>query len=338
MVNLSQKRLRISITGAAGFIGSHLLKQLNDLGHYINWATDSFEPAYGGDWCKVRSNALNPTTEIEKNNLTELTSQEITDKIGNSDVVIHLAAYPGVRQGELKAEEYFYNNVISTNTILSACERSNVKLVLIASSSSIYGDQGLKLICDESVANPVDLKSNYSTTKYINEIQALRFSHKSKIPIVALRFFTVFGEFGRPDMAYSKFTNSLINNREIEIYGKDGGIRSMTYIVDAVEIISQLLRFFSKNNFTKPTGFIPLNIASNNKPITALRMAEILSMSLANEPKITFAERPMEDAKATRASLKKLSSIIGEIPSTDIVKALSNYAQWHKNNINLFDS
>jgi UDP-glucuronate 4-epimerase len=336
-VNSVQKKIRVSLTGAAGFIGSHLAKRLSDHGYYINWAGDSFKPAYGGDWGKIRSDLLNPNIEIEEVNLTDITSNELSDRLGNSDVVIHLAAYPGVRQGEIKTEEYFYNNVISTNTILSACEKSRVKLVFIASSSSIYGDRGLNLSCDESIANPIDLKSNYSMTKYINEIQALRFSHKKSIPIVALRFFTVFGELGRPDMAYSKFTSLMINNKELEIYGKDGGVRSMTYIEDAVEIIHKLIQVFSENNFTKFIGLTSLNIASNNQPITAMRMVEILSNALETQPKIVFSERPNEDAVATRASLSNLSSIIGEIPSTNIDKALTNYAKWHKENIDLFD-
>jgi UDP-glucuronate 4-epimerase len=337
LINSTQKKLRVSLTGAAGFIGSHLVKRLNDHGYYINWAADSFKPAYGGDWCKIRSDVLNPNIEIEKIDLTGVTSNELADRLGNSDVVVHLAAYPGVRQGEIEAEEYFYNNVVSTNSILSACEKSRVKLVFIASSSSIYGDRGLNVKCDESIANPIDLKSNYSMTKYINEIQAMRFTHKTSIPIVALRFFTVFGEIGRPDMAYSKFTSSMINNKELEIYGKDGGVRSMTYIEDAVEIMHKLIQVFSESNFTKYDGLTSLNIASNNQPITAIRMVEILSKALESQPKIIFSERPNEDAVATRASLNNLSSIIGKIPSTNIDKALTNYAKWHKENIDLFD-
>ena len=327
---------KISVTGAAGFIGANLIQKLVNQGFTVGSALDSFKPSYGGNWCNLRQEFLIPNNKIEVCNLVEEDAKSLAKKFDNSEIVIHLAAFPGIRQGEIKSYEYLVNNVLSTGLLLEACKiNKNIKAILFASSSSVYGDLGLFDSTKEEDADGSQLKSNYAMTKWINEIQFKTFQSTLKIPVFGLRFFTVYGEWGRPDMAYSMFTNKILKGEAINIYGKDGGRRTMTHVDDATTQIIELIKYLKSSNYNFSLGFELFNIGSTNS-ITALEMAELISKIVNKKAIYNFESRPVGDSIATNADLTKINKYIGTFKTRNISEGLESYAEWHHNNINLF--
>jgi len=327
---------KISVTGAAGFIGANLIQKLLNQGFTIGSALDSFKPSYGGNWCDLRQEFLIPNKKIEVYDIVEEDAESLARKFDNSEIVIHLAAFPGIRQGEIKSYDYLVNNVLSAGLILEACKiNKNVKAILFASSSSVYGDLGQFDSTKEEGADGSQLKSNYAMTKWINEIQFKTWQSTLNIPIFGLRFFTVYGEWGRPDMAYSMFTNKILKGEAINIYGKDGGRRTMTHVDDATTQIIGLIKYLKSSNYNSSLGFELFNIGSTNS-ITALGMAELISKIVDKKAIYNFESRPIGDAIATNADLKKINKYIEAFKTRDISEGLKSYAEWHQKYINLF--
>ena len=228
------------------------------------------------------------------------------------------------------------NNVLSTGLLLEACKiNKNIKAIFFASSSSVYGDLGQLDSTKEEDADGSQLKSNYAMTKWINEIQFKTFQSTLNIPVFGLRFFTVYGEWGRPDMAYSMFTNKILKGEAINIYGKDGGRRTMTHVDDATAQIIELIKYLKSSNYNSGLGFELFNIGSANS-ITALEMAELISKIVNKKAIYNFERRPIGDSIATNANLTKINKYIGTFKTRNISEGLESYAEWHHSNINLF--
>ena len=330
------RNVKISVTGGAGFIGSHLTMELKAQDFTIESVIDSFKPSYKGEWCKLRQEFLIPNVTIIPCDILNETAESLARKFDNSDIIIHLAAFPGIRQGEIKSYNYLVNNVLSTGLIFEACKiNKNIKAILFASSSSVYGDLGQIGPCKEGDANGSQLKSNYAMTKWINEIQFKTWQNTLNIPIFGLRFFTVYGEWGRPDMAYSMFTEKILRGEPINIYGKDGGRRTMTHINDATTQIIKLVKYLKSSNYDSNLGFEVFNIGSVNS-ITAIGMAELISKLVNKKAIYNFEPRPNGDAIATSADLTKINKYIGTFKMQDISESLERYVQWHQNNVNFF--
>lgn len=328
--------IKISVTGAAGFIGANLIKKLVEDGLIIGSALDSFKPSYQGKWCNLRQKFLIPNEKIQVYDILDGDAESLAKKFGNSEIVIHLAAFPGIRQGEIKSYDYLVNNILSAGLLLEACKiNKNVKAILFASSSSVYGDLGEFGSSKEEDANGSQLKSNYAMTKWINEIQFKTWQRILNIPIFGLRFFTVYGEWGRPDMAYSMFTHKILKGETIDIYGKDGGRRTMTHIDDVTAQIIGLIRYLKSSNYDSNLGFELFNIGSANS-ITALGLAEYISQIIDKKVIYNFEPRPIGDSVATSADLTKINKYIGHFDSRDISDGLQSYVKWHQNNVNFF--
>ena len=320
---------KIAITGAAGFIGSHLIRSLADLEFEISLGIDSFSPIYGGNWCNLRQKHLIPDVKVLKKDLLDLTAVELAKALADTDILIHLAAYPGVLAGETKKQEYLINNVVSSGKIIEACRlNKNVKAILFASSSSVYGDLALNGPCKEIDANGTQFKSHYAMTKWLNEIQFGSSQQELDIPVIGLRFFTVFGEWGRPDMAYGRFTESILRNEPLKIYGGSDGARNMTHVDDATEIVIALINKLYSNNFSAKK-FDVFNIASKNY-VSTLAIVETLGKILGIEPKIEFIERPPGDAIITKADTTKIEIETSKLKSRNLFDDLQNYTNWHK--------
>ena len=320
---------KIAITGAAGFIGSHLIRNLADQEFEISLGIDSFSPIYGGNWCNLRQQHLIPDVKVLKADLLDISPVELAGALDDSEILIHLAAYPGVLEGETKRQEYLINNVVSSGKVIEACRlNKNLKAILFASSSSIYGDLAMNGPCQEMDANGTQVKSHYAMTKWLNEIQFRSSQKELGIPVIGLRFFTVFGEWGRPDMAYGKFTESILRNEPLKIYGGSDGARNMTHVDDAIEIVIALINKLYSNNFIAKK-FDVFNIASRNY-VSTLGIVETLGKILGIEPKIEFVERPPGDAVITKADTTKIELETNKLNTRDLFDDLKNYTNWHK--------
>jgi UDP-glucuronate 4-epimerase len=306
--------LKILLTGAAGFIGSNLFKLLHQIGHEIT-AIDSLQPSYGGNLPIKRLEELNPKN-FYKIDLSEITPKSLVETVGGHDFVIHLAAYPGVRNGELRKDLYFANNVKASHTIFEYASITKPKILFYASSSSVYGDRGEHGPCSELSNTFRDLKSYYATTKYLNEIQAFNFSRDTKIPTVGLRFFTVYGNLGRPDMAYAEFARKLLQGKNLEIFGNLNSIRDYTYIEDVIDQLDKLISQVDTLGGSKLQNCLSLNknsIALNlglNNPVTLQTFITTIARHLEKPLEFSIVDAPKEDSKGTCSDTTRLESII----------------------------
>lgn len=313
---------KVVVTGAAGFIGSHLIAGLLDSKSYEVVALDSFSPAYDPKWCLERARILEGKfgCRIEKVNLSMVSTTELARIFQDSVAVIHLAAWPGVRTSQLFPDAYSQNNIVAFCNVLEAVKKAKPYLFMFASSSSIYGDLGTSGAVTEDQATGKNLRSYYAATKWTNEILAKSHQTITGVPTVALRFFTVYGEYGRPDMAYWTFARSIIKNLEVLLYGETGGSRNFTHIDDAVEILLRLLE-------VQHEGFEALNISAG-EPKETINLLNDLSMNLGLPPKIKVTERPSVDVEKTWADLNKIQSYVGETSITPLEVGIAKFSKW----------
>ncbi len=334
---MSYRTLDISktylITGAAGFIGFYLSKKLLEKGCRVI-GIDNINDYYDVNLKYTRLEKLKPF-----NNFTFIKG-DISDKgmIMNTfeeykpNIVINLAAQAGVRYSIENPDVYIGSNVVGFFNILEACRYNKVDHLVYASSSSVYGSNK-KVPFEESdfVDNPVSL---YAATKKSNELMAHTYSHLYNIPVTGLRFFTVYGPMGRPDMAYFGFTDKYFADEPIQIFNngdfENDLYRDFTYVDDIVEGIKRLL-----NN--PPEEVVPYKVFNigNNSPEKLMTFIETLERALSKalgrevEFKKIFEPLKAGDVPATYASTDKLQEAVGFKPSTSIEEGLQNFADWY---------
>lgn len=327
---------KILITGAAGFVGSYLSNELLHSG-YVIVGIDNLNDYYDK---KLKDERLKTLT-LHKN--FTFIKGDISDKkfIMNLfeeegfEIVVNLAAQAGVRYSIENPDAYIQSNIIGFHNVLEACRHYPVKHLLYASSSSVYGSNK-KVPFEETdfVDNPVSL---YAATKKSNELMAHTYSHLYDIPATGLRFFTVYGPLGRPDMAYFKFTDMFFNDEAIRIYNngdfENDLYRDFTYIDDIVNGIEKLMSKPTVKNSDSPAHTV-YNIGNNNPEklmtfITSLEKA--LSNSLGREVEFKKIYEPIKpgDVPATYASTKKLQEVIGFKPDTSIQDGLQKFTDWY---------
>ena len=313
---------KIVVTGAAGFIGSHLIAGLLGSESYEVVALDSFTPAYDSKWCLARARNLEAKFggKIENLNLATVPTTELARIFQDSAAVIHLAAWPGVRASQLFPDAYSQNNIVAFCNVLEAVKLCKPDLFMFASSSSIYGDLGASGAVTEDQATGKNLRSYYAATKWSNEILAKSHQVITGIPTVALRFFTVYGEYGRPDMAYWTFAQSIINGIDVQLYGETGGSRNFTHIDDTVEILLKLLS-------VKHQGFEALNVSAG-EPSETIDLLNYLSNNLKLPAKIKVTERPSVDVEKTWADLHKTQSYVGKTSVTPLELGIERFSKW----------
>jgi UDP-glucuronate 4-epimerase len=322
------------VTGAAGFIGFHLAQELLEQGHTVI-GIDNLNDYYDVSLKDHRLSLIK-----DHRNFTFYKS-DIADKELVFDIfkkhtpeyVLHLAAQAGVRYSIENPDVYIESNVVGYFNIIEACRNYPVKHLLYASSSSVYG-ANKKVPFEETdfVDHPVSL---YAATKKSNELMGHVYSHLYDIPMTGLRFFTVYGPMGRPDMAYFKFTNMLMNNEAIHIYNngdfENDMYRDFTYIDDIVEGILRL-------SLKPPLEFNPkhkvYNIGNNSpeKLMTFITtLEECLSESLGKTVEFEKVFEPIKpgDVHKTYASTKLLEERVGFKPKTSIKEGLKNFTDWY---------
>ena len=328
--------MKIFITGSSGFIGFHLSKKLLDKGHRVH-GFDSMNNYYDIRLKKARYKILNKYKEFSFTK-GKLESQKI---LSNSilkfkpKIIIHLAAQAGVRYSTEKPRVYLDSNISGTYNIIELAKKINIKHLLIASSSSVYG-ANKKLPFKEIDKTETQL-SFYAATKKSTESIAHSYSNIWKIPITMLRFFTVFGPWGRPDMALFKFTRGIINKKKIDIYNQGKMYRDFTYIDDIVNGISALInkapnmKQFGKikNDSLSPVApFRILNIGNTSK-VYLMDFINILEKELGIKAIRNYMPMQKGDVKTTLSDTTLLKKLIRYNPRTNYKIGIKKFLKWY---------
>ncbi|WP_163468931.1 GDP-mannose 4,6-dehydratase [Fusobacterium sp. IOR10] len=321
------------ITGAAGFIGYYLSKKLLEKGETVI-GIDNINDYYDVNLKHARLGILKKYENFKFTREDISNKEKILEifKVEKPNIVVNLAAQAGVRYSIENPDVYIKSNVEGFFNVLEACRYYPVEHLIYASSSSVYGNnKKVPFEESDSVDNPVSL---YAATKKSNELMAYTYSHLYKIPATGLRFFTVYGPMGRPDMAYFGFTDKYFNNEEIHIYNngdfENDLYRDFTYVDDIVEGIEKLIdKGPNKDNLHRV-----FNIGNNNpeKLMTfILTLEKCLSKSLNKDIEFKKIYEPIKagDVPKTYASTDKLQLEIGFKPKTSIEEGLQKFTDWY---------
>ncbi len=310
--------MKILVTGNAGFIGSHLCEKLLASGHTV-LGVDNFDDFYSKT---QKINNLN--FSLDSSNFT-FYEVDIRDKASlirifannHIDVVIHLAAKAGVRPSIDNPAGYFETNLMGTLNILEAMKQFNIKNMVFASSSSVYGNNK-KVPFSESdmVDNPI---SPYAASKKAAELLCYNYHHLYDFNIFALRFFTVFGPRQRPDLAINKFSHRIMNGLPIDIFGNGTSSRDYTFVDDIVDGIILSMK--------KLKGFQILNLG-NSTPVTLNHMVEAIEDEIGLFARKRYLPMQEGDVNATYADISKAQNLIGYYPSTSFETGISRFIDW----------
>jgi UDP-glucuronate 4-epimerase len=325
--------MKIVVTGAAGFIGMHLVGHLKSVGHEVIYAIDSLKPIYGPNLAKARQiNLVNQGIIIREADLNKISVRELTEKFLGADIVIHLAAFAGVRQSAVTPHEYSLSNLTAFTNVLEAVRIVKPRLFLFASSSSVYGNSNSDVPQEEESASGLNLASYYAATKWTNEILARSHARNYGINSVALRFFTVYGSYGRPDMAYMSFLDKILKAQEIELYGETGGYRSFSHVLDVANVISALIESETLLSKLKKSDshFEALNIG-NSETSSARELINLLEEKSRKKASIKIVMRPPFDVNATHASMEKTFTYVEKRRFVNLEQGISEFVSWYLN-------
>lgn len=330
--------MKILVTGSAGFIGSALAIRLLDDGHDVV-GVDNFNDYYD---VKIKHDRVSLANKYKHYSIHKI---DVVDKFSilelfkkeNFDRVIHIAAQAGVRYSIENPSAYIDANVHGFMNILEACREYPVEHLVYASTSSVYGSNK-SMPFNESVGvnHPVSL---YAATKKSNELMAHTYSHLFNIPCTGLRFFTVYGPWGRPDMALFKFTKNILSGDPIDVYGYGEQSRDFTYIDDIVEGVMRVMSIkatpsekFDPKNPDPSLSSVPYriyNIGSNN-PQPLMKYIKVLEECLGIEAKKNMMPMQLGDVKDTFADVNKLIEDVGYKPETSIEVGIEKFVKWYR--------
>lgn len=329
---------KVLVTGAAGFIGFHLVNLLIDKGFEVV-GIDNINDYYDVKLKEERLSLLNKKENFTfyKMDLIEREAINGLFKDNKFDYVVNLAAQAGVRYSIINPYAYVDSNLIGFINILEAARKYPVKHLIYASSSSVYGgNKAIPFSTNDQVDHPVSL---YAATKKSNELMAHVYSHLYGIPTTGLRFFTVYGPWGRPDMAYFSFVRDILEDKAIKVFNHGEMERDFTYIDDIIEGIYRLLPLAPKANPSWDeskdeisSSFAPYKIYNigNNQPIKLERFISILEEKLGKKAKKVYMEMQPGDVVKTYADTTDLEKVINFKPETTIEVGLGNFVQWYK--------
>lgn len=309
--------MKALVTGCAGFIGSHLVEKLLDLGFQVT-GIDCFTDYYSPE---IKRKNIQGFKDNENFELIErdILNVDLNTLVGNVDYVFHLAAQPGVRASwGRNFEIYTRNNILVTQRLLEACRDLDIKRFVFASSSSVYGDSRDLPLREESSLKPV---SPYGVTKLAAENLCFLYYKNYSIPTVSLRYFTVYGPRQRPDMAFSKFISGILKGEEIRIYGDGNQTRDFTYVSDAVE--GTLL-----GRKGKPGKVY--NIGGGSR-ISINQAVQIIEELTGKKAKIKYEPSEKGDMRDTWADISKAKEDLGYKPKVDIRTGLKRQIDYVRN-------
>ena len=335
--------MKIIVTGAAGFIGFHVCKRLIQDGNQVI-GLDNLNDYYDINLKKDRIKELitisgndenifkfSKVDLVDSNRLEQIFSNhdDINSKIS---IVIHLAAQAGVRYSIENPSAYVQSNLVGFSNIIEISKKHKVEHFYYASSSSVYG--GNKKLPFEEIDNVDKPISLYAATKKSNELVAHTYSHLFNLPTTGLRFFTVYGPWGRPDMALFKFTKSIISNQPIRVFNYGNMLRDFTYIDDVVKAIMNLIKKSSEHKYNlinNKIQNIPYKIFNigNSRPTKLTDYIKSIESNLGKKAVIVFEEIQPGDVEATYSNTKHLEEYINFRPNTSIEKGIKRFIEWY---------
>ncbi|MBV1758120.1 MAG: NAD-dependent epimerase [Dethiosulfatibacter sp.] len=330
--------MKILITGAAGFIGFHLSKKLLDDSYQIigiDNLNDYYDPSLKQSRLEILGKYNN--FNFHKVDLKDKAAVDHIFETYQPTHVINLAAQAGVRYSIENPYAYVDSNLTGFMNILEACRNYPVEHLLYASSSSVYGGNKVApFSTNHNVDHPVSL---YAATKKSNELMAHTYSHLYGIPTTGLRFFTVYGPYGRPDMAYFSFTKDILAGKPIKVFNHGKMERDFTYIDDIVEGIVKLIgkapaanKDWDESKDDLSTSFAPYKIYNigNNNPVQLMRFINALESALGKEAEKVYMDMQPGDVLRTYADVSDLERDINFKPSTSIEDGLKKFVEWYE--------
>ena len=333
---------KILLTGAAGFIGYHLSLKLIDAGFNV-FGIDNMNDYYDVNLKSDRLKNIEKNSKLKKGKWgflkIDIIQNEILEEIFEEfkpEIVINLAAQAGVRYSIKNPSAYLNSNVIGFGNILECCKKFNIKHLIYASSSSVYGgNKKVPFSENDGVNHPVSL---YAATKRSNELMAHTYSHLYNLPTTGLRFFTVYGPWGRPDMSYFIFTSKILKEEKIKIFNNGEMERDFTYIDDVTESILKLIIKGSRDskevNFSEAlpsASWCPFKLFNigNSSPIKLMDFIKTLETNLGKKAKKEFTSMQPGDVKQTYADTNLIKKFINYNPNTNLDKGIKEFIKWY---------
>ncbi|MDZ7841046.1 MAG: NAD-dependent epimerase [Gammaproteobacteria bacterium] len=326
------------ITGAAGFIGSSFAHRLLDRGEAIV-GIDNLNDYYDVTLKEARLARLQdkPGFHFEKLDIADRDAMSSLFERYGFDKVMHLAAQAGVRYSIERPDVYIDSNLVGFGNILEGCRHAGTAHLAYASSSSVYGaNTKLPFSERDNVDHPISL---YAASKKANELMAHAYAHLYGLPVTGLRFFTVYGPWGRPDMALFKFTQGILEGKPIPVYNKGDMVRDFTYIDDIVEGMVRVLDQPAAPNPEwrgdapdPPTSTAPYRIYNigNNQPVQLMRYIEVLEKCLGKQANLDLLPMQDGDVPATNADVTALETDLGYRPTVTVEEGVARFVEWYK--------
>jgi len=330
--------MKVMITGVAGLIGSTLAHRLLARGDSV-YGIDNLNDYYDVSLKEARLARLTPhkAFTFEKLDIADRAGMEQLFKREQFDAVMNLAAQAGVRYSIENPHAYVDANLVGFCNILEGCRHSGVKHLVFASSSSVYGaNTKMPFSEHDNVDHPVSL---YAASKKANELMAHSYAHLYKLPCTGLRFFTVYGPWGRPDMALFKFTKGILAGEPIPVFNEGKMIRDFTYIDDIVEGV---VRVIDQTAVPNPewsgdapdpaTSYAPFKVYNigNNNPVQLMRYIEVLEKCLGKKAILDLLPMQAGDVPATSANTGALEAAVGFRPDTKVETGIARFVEWYK--------
>ena len=328
----------ILVTGAAGFIGFYVAKRLLQDGHNV-LGIDNLNDYYDVHLKTSRLDILkrHPKFQFEKISLEDNLALQKSFMDFDPEYVINLAAQAGVRYSIENPSAYINSNLVGFGNILECCRHHKIKHLIFASSSSVYGaNASTPFKTSDNVDHPMSI---YAATKKANELMAHSYANLFQLPTTGLRFFTVYGPWGRPDMAVFLFTKAIIEGRVIQVFNNGNMMRDFTYIDDIIEGIVRLVdkppvanNEWDKTAADPSSSFAPYKVYNigNNQPVKLLDMIDTLEQTIGKRAVKDFKPMQPGDVPATYADLTDLERDIGFKPNTPLSVGLPNFVRWYK--------
>lgn len=328
--------MKYLVTGAAGFIGNFVAERLCHKGHQVI-GLDNLNDYYDPNLKQARLDRIKHFKEFT------FVKMDLADRAGIAKLfekekferVIHMAAQAGVRYSIENPMAYIDSNLVGFATILEGCRHNKVRHLVYSSSSSVYGmNEKMPFSTEDAVDHPVSL---YAATKKSNELMAHSYSHLYDLPTTGLRFFTVYGPWGRPDMAPFLFTDAILNDRAINIFNHGKMRRDFTYIDDIVEGVIRIqdvipLRNLDNPNTSPSSSKAPYKVFNigNNEPIALMNFIETIEKAAGKEAKKNYMPMQAGDVPATFADIDSLKEEVGFKPETNIEYGMEQFVEWYK--------